>query len=34
MKTFDLMFVYLYNVILAFKCHHKGEKIDAVYYLV
>ena len=40
MKAFDLMLmtaafiVYLYNVILAFKCHHKGEKIDAVYYLV
>lgn len=39
MKTFDLMlrtaaFIVLYNVILVFKCHHKGEKIDAVYYLV
>ncbi len=40
MRMFDLMLrtatfiVYLYNTIKAFKCHHKGQKIDAVYYMV
>ena len=40
MKTFDLMLstavfiVYLYNAIMAIKCHQKKEKVDAVYYLV
>ena len=40
MKPFDLMLrtavfiVYLYNAIMAIKCHQKKEKVDAVYYLV